>query len=128
MSRTAVALALTLALTGCALLFGPDAATACADQARLFGPDFGVAGSFNTTVGQIRGLSPAGVEPIRWPELSKDTPAVLCYLDGPVAKGPPPPPNDPIPPSFDRAVIGMAGSHADMIVAGYRAQITVRAP
>lgn len=126
MRRTATALA--LALTGCGLLFGPDAASDCADQARIYGPEFRVVGSFSTNVGHIRGLSPEAVEPIRWPELSNNASAVLCYLDGPVAKGPPPVLNGPIPPSFDRVVIGIAGGHADMILAGYRAQIVVRAP
>ena len=36
-SRTAVALALTLALTGCALVFGPDAATASAAPLQVEG-------------------------------------------------------------------------------------------
>ena len=129
MRLTVSVLALALVLTGCGLLFGPDAASTCADQARIYGPDFRVAGSFNTTVGQIRGLSPVKVEPPRWPELSSATPAVLCFLDGPVAKGgPSPPPGFQIQPSFDRAVIGVARDHADMIMAGSHNDIPVQAP
>lgn len=111
-------------LGGCSST-GPDAV--CADQARSYGADFVVAAAFETTVGRIRALEP-GVLPKRWPELPDASEAVVCYLDGPIAKGPPPGPDGVIPRSFDRAVIGVASGHEDMLVAGYRDRLPVAAP
>jgi hypothetical protein len=78
-------------------------------------------GSFATTVGNIRSLEPA-VTPVRWPELTPDEEAVLCYLDGPVPKSLPD--GDP----FDRAVIAVAPGHSELIMAGYQDRLPVRAP
>ncbi|HEX7197593.1 MAG TPA: hypothetical protein VF364_12265 [Candidatus Limnocylindria bacterium] len=78
-------------------------------------------GSFATTVGKVRGLT-AGAAPARWPELADESPAVVCYLDGSVLKAPPG--GDP----YERAVIAVAGEQAELIIAGYRDQIPVRAP
>ncbi len=113
-----------LTLTGCGLLGEMDPAAVCAEQARENGPDFRVVGSFATTVSKVRGLTPgaAGAPPSRWPELADESPAVVCYLDGSVPKAPP----DGEP--YDRAVIAVAGEHAELIIAGYGDQLPVVAP
>lgn len=110
-------------LCGCSTT-GPE--TVCADQARQYGADFVVAAAFGTTAGRIRAFEP--VRPQRWPELQDGSPAVVCYLDGPVAKGPPPGPDGIVPRSFDRAVIGVASVHHEMLVAGYRDRLPLVAP
>jgi hypothetical protein len=110
-----------LALAGCGQLGGTDPAAVCAEQARENGPDFRVVGSFATTVSKVRGLTP-GAAPARWPELVDEAPAVVCYLDGSVPKAPPG--GEP----YDRAVIAVAGEHAELIIAGYRDQLPVEAP
>jgi hypothetical protein len=120
MKATIALLGSILALAGCGLL-AMDPAAVCAEQARENGPDFSVAGSFATTVSKVRGLTP-GAAPARWSELAEEAPAVVCYLDGPVPKAPPG--GDP----YDRAVIAVAGEHAELIIAGYRDQLPVEAP
>jgi hypothetical protein len=98
-----------------------DPVAVCAEQARAYGPAFEVAGSFATTVREVRDLTP-GVEPARWPELADETPSVVCFLDGSVPKSPPG--GEP----FDRALVRVAGEHAELIIAGYRDQLIVEAP
>lgn len=110
-----------IVMSGCEFLGGIDAAAVCADQARESGPDFRVVGSFATTVGDVRGMTP-GAAPVRWPELADDFLAVVCYLDGSVPKAPP----DGEP--YDRALIAAAGEHAELIMAGYRDQLPIEAP
>ncbi len=110
-----------LALAGCGLTGGMDPAAVCAEQARENGPDFVVVGSYATTVSKVRGLTP-GAAPARWPELVDESPAVVCYLDGSVPKAPPG--GEP----YDRAVIAVAGEHAELIIFGYRDQLPVEAP
>jgi hypothetical protein len=98
-----------------------EAVQVCAEQAEVNGPDFRVAGSFATTVSTVRDLT-SGAAPGRWPQLSAEMPAVICYLDGPVPEAPP-----GVEP-FDRAVIAVAGGHAELIIAGYRDEIEIQAP
>jgi len=107
------------ALAGCQL-FRPTAAEVCEGEAPAYEGE--VVGAFDTTVGAIRGLEPRDVEPARWPNLSDGHPAVLCYIDGQIAKSPPG--GEP----FDRAVIAVVDEQADMIAAGYRARLPIRAP
>ena len=111
-----------LVVTGCAPLPAPEPVAVCREQARVYGEDFRVAGSFATTVGRLRSISPMEPEPELWPELSNDAPAVACYLDGSVPGAPPG--GDP----YDRALVGVSGEHADLILAGYREELTVEAP
>lgn len=87
-----------------------------------------VAGSFVTTVGSIRALDQLHIEPQRWPGIPDSHPAVLCYIDGQIPKGPPPPISGTIPPSFDRAVIAVVDGQSDLIMAGYRDNLPVVAP
>ena len=82
---------------------------------------------FTTTVTQIRSMT--GGYPQRWPDLSGDHSATVCYLDGPWAKSPPPGPNGEVQPSFDRAVIAIADeAHADLIKLGYQETLAVTQP
>lgn len=117
----------SLALAACEILGGPASfAAECAGPARSYAGI--VVGSFNTTVGAIRGLEPIPVEPARWPDLAPDHQAVLCYIDSEIAKGPPPGPNGEIRDPFDRVVIGIVDGQTEMISAGYRDRLPVSAP
>jgi hypothetical protein len=120
MTRTAV-LVVALVLSACALVDEVDPVVVCQEQADAAEPHRLVVGSFATTVTTVRGLMPGG-EPEGWPELRGEGPAVLCYLDGPLPQGPPG--GEP----FDRAVIAVAGDDAQLIIAGYRDELEVRAP
>lgn len=93
-------------------------------------PDYSgtVVGSFNTTVGSVRALEPRAAQPQRWPDLAPDHAAVLCYIDGEIAKAPPPGPNGEVSEPFDRAVIAIVDGHSELIIAGYRDLLPIRAP
>lgn len=95
---------------------------ACARPCRIGG------GRFHTTVGAIRRLEPLPAQPARWPDLESGHQAVLCYIDAQIAKGPPPALNGPPAEPFDRVVIGMVDGTAELIMAGYRDRLPVRAP
>ena len=119
-----------LAVTGCVATAVESTAPTvdpCAGSAAAYNGV--VAGSFVTTVGAIRRLDePQRVEPQRWPGLPDSHPAVLCYIDGQIPKGPPPPVSGTILPSFDRAVIAVVDGQSDLIMAGYRDNLPVVAP
>ena len=121
MKASITMLGATLVLTGCGVLGGMDPVTVCAEQARENGPDFRVVGAFATTVSEVRDMTPGAV-PARWPELAGESAAVVCYIDGSVPKAPPG--DDP----YDRAVIVVAGEHAELVIAGYHDQLPVEAP
>ena len=87
-----------------------------------------VAGLFVTTVGAIRAVPMLSIQSDRWPGLPDSHPAVLCYIDGQIPKGPPPQPLGTVPPSFDRAVIAVIDGQPDLIMAGYRDNLPVVAP
>ncbi len=95
--------------------------TTCATVAADRGPEFVVVAAYETTVDRVRAIQ-ADVTPVRWPELAGDTPAVLCYIDGFVPKAPPG--GEP----HDRSVIGVAGTHVDLIMSGYSDRLEIRAP
>jgi hypothetical protein len=57
-----------------------------------------------------------------WPGEAAEQKAVLCYLDGAIAKSP----LGGTP--FDRAVVGAAAGDAELIMAGYRKDLAVTAP
>jgi copper(I)-binding protein len=128
--RGLVVVAAALAVAGCVATTVQSAAPTvdpCAASAAVY--NGAVAGSFVTTVGAIRGLDePQRIEPQRWPGLPDSHPAVLCYIDGQIPKGPPPPISGTIPPSFDRAVIAVVDGQSDLIMAGYRDNLPVVAP
>jgi hypothetical protein len=130
LTRGIAALALALALltlAACGLPGVPDrAADACIEAAR--GYSGAVVASFSTTVGAIRALEPRAVEPGRWPDLAPDHAAILCYIDATIAKGPPPALDGKIRDPYDRVVVGVVDGKPDMITAGYRDQLHVRAP
>jgi hypothetical protein len=102
------------------------AAGTCAVAARGYAGT--VVGSFDTTVGAIRGLNPHPASPALWPDLPPDHAAVLCYIDGQVAMAPPPPASGPLPEPFDRVVMGVVDGTPVMIMAGYRDALPVKAP
>lgn len=95
---------------------------ACAEQAREFGPTFSVAGAFDTRVQALREMQPLDVEPELWPRSAGDSPAIVCFLDGPVPKAP------PGGEQFDRAVVGVVDDDAVLLVAGYQDAIPIRSP
>jgi hypothetical protein len=103
-----------------------SASEACARAARDYAGT--VVGAFNTTVRAIRALEPLPAEPARWPNLAADHPAVLCYIDAEIAKGPPPGPNGEVRDPFNRVVIGVVEGKGEMVMAGYRDQLPVIAP
>jgi hypothetical protein len=95
----------------------------CAEQAEASGPTFSVAGAFATNVGALRELGDdADAQPELWHGTPSDTRAVICYLDGPVPKAPPG--GEP----FDRAVVGIVGGEAVLLVAGYQDTIKIETP
>ena len=112
-----------LVATGCVGVgtSGPTAsppADVCAGVALEIGSDHHVAGSFATTVGAIRGLQKLPVSPVPWPSISADHAAVLCYIDGPIPKGPPPLANGGVPPSFDRGIYAVIDGESSLVEAG----------
>lgn len=116
----------SLTLVACQVVGLPtSAAETCAPSAHDYAGT--VVGSFNTTVGAIRSLDGLA-EPARWPDIAPDGPAVLCFIDAEIAKGPPPGPNGEIRDPFDRIVIGVVDGKGEMIMAGYRDQLPVKAP
>ncbi len=98
----------------------------CAGAARDYSGT--VVASFNTTIGAIRALEPRAGNPQLWPELAPDHPAVLCYIDGEIAKAPPPGSDGEISRPFDRAAVAIVDGDRQLIIAGYRDQLPVRAP
>jgi hypothetical protein len=105
--------------------FTPPAA--CVTTAREDGGT--VAAAFPSTVGAIRRLPIVNNNP-QLSGFAADEPATVCYVDGQIAKGPPPPDDATatIPPSFDRAVLVVVGHAAIFIAAGYRQNLPVQAP
>lgn len=53
---------------------------------------------------------------------------MLCYIDGQIAKAPPLGPSGEVPEPFDRAAVAIIDGKAELVVAGYRDQLPVRAP
>ena len=103
----------------------PSPPTACLTTAR---DDQGVvAAFFPSTIGAIRAL-PAVRDNPQLARYSTDQPATVCYIDGQIPKGPPPPASGTIPPSFDRAVIVVADQSAIFVSAGYRQNLPIESP
>ena len=100
----------------------------CAGVAREYSGWHRVVGSFNTTVGAVRALEPRMGQPQRWPDLAPDHPAVLCYIDGEIPKGPPAGPNGEAPKDYDRAVVAIVDGQSELIIAGYQDKLPVQAP
>lgn len=117
-------LILTLLLASSCDLLGVrvSANQACAEQAKEFGPAFTVAGAFDTRVDALRDMQPLAAEPELWPRSPGDSPAIVCFLDGPVPKAP------PGGEQFDRAVVGVVDDDAVLVVAGYQDTIPIRSP
>jgi hypothetical protein len=120
--RVAFVALLAVVLTACG--WRVDPVTTCTDQAADYGPSFSVAGAFAASAGRIRQLYPAAGEQV--PETAGTV--ILCYLDGPLSKGPPPENGGAIPPSFDRAVVAVINDAGVPLVLGYQADIPVADP
>ncbi len=106
---------------------GSPGETPCSPLARDYNGT--VAGAFQTTVGIVRNMTAVKDNP-QVARYADSDPAWVCYIDGEIPKGPPPPP-DPsatIPPSFDRALLVVAGNQTYFIAAGYRQSMSIEAP
>jgi hypothetical protein len=104
-------------LTGCS-----GATSACADAARQSGGELEVAAAYESTVGTIRDSSVNATHRALWPDMSPDTPASLCYLDGPISRAPPGgEPNN-------REVVGVANGQVEFLMSGYQQSLETRAP
>jgi hypothetical protein len=129
--RFSVVLLVPVVLVGCvgsgSIASGAVAPAACISVAH---DDAGtVAAAFPSTVGAIRRL-PAVRDNPQLAGFAADQPATVCYIDGQIPKGPPPPddPSATIPPSFDRAVLVVVGQTSVFIAAGYRQNMPIQAP
>ena len=83
--------------------------------------------AFRSTVGAIRGL-PAVHDNPQLGEYPADEEATVCYVDGRVAKSPPPPASGTPYPSFNRTVLVVVGDDLYFVTAGYQDRIEIVAP
>ncbi len=86
-----------------------------------------VSAAFTSTVGAIKKLHAVAGSP-QLDGYASDQTATICYIDGEIAKGPPPEPNGTIPPSFDRVVIVVVGQDTILVSAGYSQDLPIQAP
>jgi hypothetical protein len=115
MRVVAISLALALGLSAC---MTDQSVATCQTQAQAHGSDVTVAAAQSTTVQAVRDLQP-NLQPPRWPELSADGPATICYLNGPFGDAP------GGGPPYDRAVVAVAGEHADIVILGYADEMPI---
>jgi len=99
------------------------------------GYDGEVVAAFAMTVDDVRAVMPtappggADNYPDGWKLLDGDVAAAKCYIDGHIAKAPPPPAEGTPEPSFDRALLFAAtGVDAAFYAAGYRDKLTPEPP
>jgi hypothetical protein len=128
--RFAVGLLLLLLLiSACARMGAQDSARAqCERVASRFGEESTVSGAFETDVGALRSIQPLEAEPELFPEAADGQSAVLCYLDGPIGKGPPLGPNGEVRDPYDRSLVGIVGDTDQLIRSGYQASLPISPP
>lgn len=125
---------LILALTSCRTIT-PDAEgsltpqAVCEAAAASYGSEFAVVAAFTTTVSAVRNFGPLESEPVLWPDLDGNDHATLCFLDGELAKAPPPSADsgEPTRP-FDRSIVAVADTRQSLIQAGYHESLPIREP
>ena len=71
----------------------------------------------------VRRLWPLSPDP--WAGLAADHAAVVCYVDGTIAKSPPVGLDGKVPVPFDRAIVVVVDGASQLVVAGYRDQLPV---
>lgn len=101
----------------------------CRNIAMDYGPEFRVTGVFSSTVGRLRDLQPGGSNEGLWPQVPAETPALLCYIDGPIPFSRPAPVGGLVPPTpISRAEVGLANNRVELLLAGPPENIAIRAP
>lgn len=113
-------------VAGCGTFATLAPEVACTGPAKDYGGP--VVGAFSTTVGAIRRLQPRDPQPALWSDRVAEYPAILCYVDAQIGKGPPPGPNGEAEPRFDRIVLGIVDGVVTVVEAGYRDRVPVVAP
>jgi hypothetical protein len=86
-----------------------------------------VAASYRSTVGVIQQLPYARGDP-QLADHAASEEATVCYIDGHIPKGPPPPSSGTNPPSFDREVLVVIGDQSYPLVLGYQRDIPIQIP
>lgn len=115
---------LTIQLAACQL---PGSAAAdCDDVLRSYGAEHHVEAALGSTVGAIRSLQPLHASPPLWPLAREDDYATLCYIDGPMGKGPPP--KAPIQDRYNRAAVGVWNGEIQVVALGYQVTMPLSRP
>jgi hypothetical protein len=124
---TWVGLLIFSALAGCggAATAGSPAPASCVAYANDNSGT--IVASYESSVGAIRQL-PAVANNPQLASYADNEQATVCYIDGQIPKGPPPPASGTIPASFDRAVLVVVGGQTYPVTLGYSQNIPVQAP
>lgn len=115
-------------VSGQAILPGTDVGGApapCRTAARAYSGT--VVAAYFSTFGAIRRL-PSYHDNSDTANYSDDDAATICYIDGSIAKSPPPPPSGSPYPSFDRVIFVAVGDIPFFVSAGYRDSVPIQAP
>ena len=75
-------------------------------------------GAFATTLGRVRNAYPLQA----WLGVANESLAIVCFVDGSIPKAPEG--GEP----YDRAVVVVVNGDAELVLAGYRTQVLIRAP
>lgn len=97
-----------------------SAAEQCAPEAAVY--DGVVSGAFDTTVGATRRFEAGPADQQGWPGLPDAYPAIMCYIDGDIAKA-----LGGGDAAFNH-VVGVVNGAGQMVMAGFKDRLPVRAP